>query len=470
MQQYVSEDRTRSPRGIRRAALLLAAAICVLPNFAQAAERPNIVFVLTDDVRWDVFGCMGNTIAQTPHIDALAADGVLFRNAFCTTSICAISRACYMTGQYALRHGITDFQKPLSPEQFAASLPGLLRANGYRTGTNGKWGIGNVMPVEQFDFFRGFPGQGSYFPKGELGKPGKHLTEKLGNEALEFLDGCTAEQPFFFYLCEKAAHCQDADTEWQFQPDPRYNDLFANVTIPKPPTATEAHFAALPEFLQNSEARRRWHWRFKNDELYQKSVKDYYRLITGVDDLIGRIQDKLKQKGFDRNTVIVFSSDNGFYLGEHGLAGKWFMHEESIRLPLVIYDPRLPAKERGRARSEIVLNIDVTPTLLEMADIDVPEGMQGESLLPLIENDETEWRTEFFYEHPFKHAGIPQTEGVRTQDWKYVRYVSVDPLYEELFDLKNDPYEEHNLAGKPEHSSRLADMKQRWQNLRAETE
>jgi len=428
---------------------------------------PNIVFVLTDDQRYDALGCMGNPIIKTPHIDSLAAEGVLFTNTFCTTSICAVSRATFLTGQYARRHGIHGFRKSLTREQFAKSFAGLLRARGYRTGVIGKWGLGGKLPVDQYDYFKGYRGQGRYFPKGKSGQPGVHLTHRLGDQAIEFLDGCSQKKPFLLQLYTKAAHCQDGDP-WPFQPDPRYNDLYTDVKIPKPTTATEEHFKALPAFLRKSEARKRWFVRFANPELYQKSVKDYYRLVTGIDDVVGRMRDKLKEKGLAENTVFIYTSDNGFYLGEHGLAGKWFMHEESIRLPLVIYDPRLPEKHRGRKVEEFVLSTDIAPTIGDLAGAPIPDVMQGRSVLPLMHGKngaELDWRTDIFYEHLFKHSRIPQTEGVRTKRFKYTRYVSEKPVYEELFDLKTDPHEERNLANDPKHADVLKRLRQRCDEL-----
>ncbi|GAB4139659.1 MAG: sulfatase [Planctomycetaceae bacterium] len=425
---------------------------------------PNIIFVLTDDQRFDTLGCAGNQIIKTPHIDALAKNGVRFTNMFCTTSICAVSRANFITGQYARRHGIHGFRKGLTPEQFADTFPAVLRSKGYRTGVIGKWGIGGKPPRDHYDLFAGFPGQGRYFPKGKSGQPGTHLTHKLGDQAVSFLESCPKNKPFLLQLYTKAAHCQDGDP-WPFQPDPRYNSLYTDVKIPTAKTATEKHFRQLPKFLQTSEARRRWFVRFANRELYQKSVKDYYRLITGIDDVIGRLRKKLEEKGVANNTVIIFTSDNGFYLGEHGLAGKWYMHEESIRLPLVIYDPRMPEKLRGRTLDELVLSIDIAPTIMQLARTKIPTSVQGKSLVPLLANRKTNWREDFLYEHLFKHRSIPQTEGVRTKRWKYTRYISVEPVYEELFDLKTDPHEETNLAGDAKHAAKLAELRKRCDQL-----
>ena len=439
-----------------------------LPARALADDRPNILFVLTDDQRFDSLGCMGNEIVQTPHIDALAADGVVFDNMFCTTSICAISRASFMLGQYERRHRIDSFRKPYSPEQLANSFPLLLRQSGYRTGIIGKWGIGGEQPKDAYDYWRGYPGQGRYFEK-ETGTDGPHMTDRLGQQALEFLEGCSGDQPWMLQLYTKAAHCQDGDP-WPFQPATRYNALYEGITIPLPQTATEHHFAALPEFLRTSEARTRWHIRFDGDALFQKSVKDYYRLLTGVDDWVGRLVETIEKQGMAENTVIIYTSDNGFYLGDRGLAGKWYMHEESIRLPLVIHDPRLPRERRGTRRDEMVLNIDVAPTILDLAGVDIPEVMQGKSLAPLIAGDRPDWRDAFLYEHRIAIKTIPKSEGVRTTRWKYVRYTEVEPVVEELYDLESDPLEERNLAPDPASAEQLALMRDKWRTLAEELE
>jgi arylsulfatase A-like enzyme len=431
---------------------------------ACAADRPpNILFILTDDQRFDTLGCMGNSVIKTPHIDRLAADGVVFDNTFCTTSICSISRASFMLGQYERRHRIDSFQKPYSPEQLSHSFPMRLRRHGYRIGLIGKWGIGGALPVDQDDYWRGYAGQGSYFPKGEQGT-GQHLTDTMGAQALEFLDGCRPDQPWMLQLYTKAAHCQDGDP-WPFQPAPRYNSHYADVTIPLPPTADEAHFALLPPFLQTSEARTRWHVRFENPDLAQKSLRDYYRLITHVDDWVGTLTETLRVKGFADNTVVIYTSDNGFYLADRGLAGKWFMHEESIRLPLVIHDPRLPSTARGTRRDEIALNIDIAPTILDLAGVPVPDEMQGASLAPLLRGEHPPWRDEFLYEHRINIRTIPQSEGVRTRRWKYVRYTESAPLVEQLFDLQQDPLEERDLSHDARHAAQLAALRQRWEEL-----
>jgi len=431
-------------------------------------KRPNIIFLLTDDQRWDSMGCMGNPIIQTPNMDNMARNCVIFRNAYVTTPICCASRASLLTGQYARRHGIHNFFKNFSEDALAQTYPLLLRQTGYRTGFVGKYGVGNTdetMPVDKFDRWYGFPGWGTYEQIDENGNL-KHLTQIMGEQSIEFLRGCSQKQPFCLSVSFKAPHVQDEDPR-QFIPDPAYDDLYKNDTIPLPKTAAPRYFNALPTFLRESEARVRWEIRFSTPEKYQESVKNYYRLVTGVDVVIGQIRKELEKLKLDDNTVILLMGDNGFYLGEHGLAGKWYGHEESIRVPLVMYDPRLPANRRGQERPEMALNIDIAPTLLSLAGAPVPGSMQGRNLMPLVNGKAEKWRSDFFFEHLFaEHPLIPKSEGVVTERYKYLCYFEQQPVYEELYDVKNDPYEEKNLAIDSRYHPILEKLRKRCGELR----
>jgi len=433
---------------------------------AAAKKPPNIVFLLTDDQRADTMGCAGNPIIQTPNIDAMAKGGVRFTNAFVTTSICASSRASIFSGQWTSRHGVTDFRTHFSPEALAQTYPMQLRTAGYRTGFIGKYGVGaqKTLPVTEYDYWKGFPGQGRYENKDKDGNY-KHLTKIMGEQAIEFLQGCSKDRPFCLSVSFKAPHCQDGDPR-QFLYDRAYKDLYKDAVIPVPEKADPHYFEALPEFLRTSEARRRWDIRFSTPEKFQESVKSYYRLIFGVDVVIGKIREQLKQLDFDDNTVLVLIGDNGFYLGEYGLAGKWFPHEESIRVPLVVFDPRAGNKLRGRTLDQVALNVDIAPTILELAGVKPPEQMQGRSLLPLLKGKKPKWRTEFFYEHPFEHKTIAKTEALRTPDYKYARYVDYD--YEELYDLKLDPDETINLAKDEKYKKILESLRKRCNELEQE--
>jgi len=339
----------------------------------------------------------------------------------------------------------------------------LLSQAGYRIGFIGKYGVGakKDLLIDKYDYWKGFGGQGRYENKDEDGNY-KHLTQIMGEQAVEFLQGCSEDQGFCLSVSFKAPHCQDGDPR-QFIYDRAYENLYNDVIIPTPETAKTRYFDALPEFLRTSEARRRWQIRFPNPEKFQESVKSYYRLITGVDVVIGKIRDQLKQLNLDDNTVIMLLGDNGFYLGEYGLAGKWFPHELSIRVPLVVYDPRAESSRRGLALEQMALNVDIAPTILELAGLEVPQQMQGRSLLPLVRGQNPEWRTDFFYEHLFEHKTIPRSEALRTERFKYLRYVDFD--YEELYDLQNDPAETINLAKDEKYRTTLTSLRKRCNEL-----
>jgi len=433
-----------------------------------AAARPNLVFLLADDLRWDTLGYAGNTIVQTPNIDRLAREGVVFRNHFVTTSICNVSRASIFSGEYERRHGIVDFATPFNAEQWRQTYPALLRATGYRTGFIGKFGVGNDKAIaamtNQFDYWRGLPGQGGlFFDKND--PTHTHKTARFGNQALEFLRGCAPGQPFCLSLSFTAPHARDGQPR-EFWPDPRDEELYATATIARPAKSSDEWFQRLPEFVQKSEGRRRWEHRFATDDMFQRTTKDYYRLVSGVDREVGRIRDLLRERGLEGNTVIVFTSDNGFFLGERGLADKWLMYEESLRVPLVIDDPRLPLARRGQRVDDMSLNIDFAPTLLDLAGVRAPGAMQGRSLMPLVKGKHPSWRSEFFYEHYTRRDIIPPSEGVRTERWKYIRWVEADPVVEELYDLKADPGEEHNLMADVGYVRTRADLRTRLATLR----
>lgn len=439
-----------------KSALAAAVAGATTACATRSDRAPNLVLLVADDLRADVLGFAGDVRARTPHLDALAASGAHFRENFVTTSICATSRASIFTGQYASRHARWDFAVGLDAEQLASSYPARLRAAGYYTGFLGKWGVGGrrsaAAPEAVFDVWDGFYSQGRYWRehRGE----DQHLTDSLAERAAAFLKGAPATRPFSLSVSFKAPHAQDEDeTTDPFQPHPRFLALHRETEFPKAPTATEEHFARLPEFLRSSEARRRWHTRFSTPERTQDSLRKYYALVSGLDAAVGRILEALAASGRASDTVVLFTSDNGFLLGEHGLAGKWFGFEPSIRTPLVIAGPGVAA---GLAVDEPTLNIDLAPTLLDLARLADSTRMQGRSLVPLWRSGGRvrDWRSDWFYEHRFSpsaeaqrlsgYAPIPRTEGVRNRRWKYLVHTGEASPNELLFDLASDPYEEHN--------------------------
>jgi arylsulfatase A-like enzyme len=437
----------------------------------MAESRPNLIFVLADDLRWDALRHAGNPVVETPNIDALAADGIRFTQSFVTTSICCVSRATLFAGQYASRHGIGDFDRPFTPDQWRQTYPALLREAGYHTGFIGKFGVGNAKAIAamgaEFDYWRGRPGQGGPFldPKDPTHT---HATARFGEEALEFIRTAPADKPLCLSISFSAPHARDGMPR-EFEPDARDESRYADTEVAVPLKASEQYFGLLPSVAKNSEGRVRWARRFDTPERFQKTVHDYLRLITGIDRELGRMRDLLKERGLAENTVIIFTSDNGFFFGERGLADKWMMYEESIRVPLIDYDPRLPKVRHGLALEQMALNIDIAPTLLDLAEVKVPGQMQGRSLVPLLSGEAVnDWRTDLFYEHHFgekRVPPIPATEGVREKRWKYTRWTSAEPLFEELFNLEADPGELRNLAGQREFSGELERMRARWKEL-----
>ena len=450
-------------------------ALLIIARPLHAAEslalRPNLLFILADDLRWDAVGFMGNRVVQTPNLDRLAKRGTIFRNAFVTTSICCVSRASILAGQAERRHGIADFATAFKPQQWSNTYPALLRGAGYRTGFIGKFGVGTDAAVKamakEFDFWRGLPGQGGLFF--QTNDPTRtHATARMGNQALEFLGGADSSKPFCLSISFTAPHARDGQQR-EFPPDLRDEALYADGTITAPLTATDEFHRKLPECVRKSEGRTRWKFRFATPEMFQATVKDYYRLITGIDREVGRILALLEERGLTTNTVIIFASDNGFALGDRGLSDKWYAYEESIRVPLLIANLRVPGRRLARTVDSMALNIDLAPTLLDYAGVPTPGVMQGRSLRGWAEKQRMrDWRTDWFYEHHYGPKIIPPSEGVRTERWKYIRYVNESPVVEELFDLKRDPLETRNLVGKADQSAVLTQLRGRWRTLSEE--
>lgn len=458
----------------RRAVLALLAIAGVLGAGAAALfgrrrrprldpeRHPNIVLIVADDMRWDAMGSAGNPVVKTPTLDRLAAEGARFENGFVTTSICPTSRASIVTGLHLRRHGIERFDAPLKERHLDGSFPAVLRRAGYWTGFVGKWGLGGPLPKAAFDRWAGFSGQGRYFAPAKRGD--RHLTDAITDRVLAFLREAPDDRPFCLMVSYKAPHVQDGARP-EFQPPRRLERLYEKVPIAQPRSASPAHFEALPGFIRTSEARTRWRRRFASEAMRQRTVARYYSLITGLDEGIGRIVASLRGQGLYDRTAIVFTSDNGFLLGEHGLAGKWVMYEESIRIPLIV-KPHASLKSRaGQRIGTMALNTDIAPTMLELAGIADRVRRNGRSLVPALTGTAVGGREAFYYEHP-ERPRIPGCEGVRTARWKYARYTLGVERSETLFDLDNDRFEEHNLAGRPEAAARLTAMRRRLANMR----
>ena len=450
-----------------RALLALACLIALPPALRAADPKPmNVVVLLADDWRYDTLGCAGHPVLKTPHLDALAKDGFRFTRACVTTSICGVSRASLLTGQWMSRHGNEAFAMFKTP--WAETYPGLLRANGYWVGHVGKWHNG-TFPKERFDFGRSYAG--THWFKRPNAEP-VHVTQLNETDALEFLQKRPQDKPFCLTVAFFAAHAEDGNPK-QYLPQPGSAALYANDKIPVPALATDEALKRLPPFLQlpANEGRKRWTWRFDTPEKYQAMMKNYYRLCTEVDATCGRVIAELKKQGVLDNTLVIFTGDNGYFHGERGLADKWYPYEESIRVPLIVHDPRTPAAAKGKTNGDFVLNVDIAPTILAAANVAAPKTMQGRDFAPLYreaKNLDPPWRDEFFYEHAVigSKDRIPASRALVRHDAKYIDWP--DFKYEELFDLKADPQEQKNLIADPARAKQLAEMKERFERLKGQ--
>ena len=453
-----------APVALLAAASAISAAATALPTPQSPAQPMNVVVLVIDDTRWDSIGVAGNRIVRTPRLDALAAEGVRFTHARVTTSICMVSRASLLTGQYMSRHGIDRFGKPLTPDAFARTYAGVLRAGGYWTGYVGKYDVGPARPAD-FDFLRAY--QGRHWITGADGA-GVHVTEQNARDSVEFLRTRPRDKPFLLSVGYFAPHAEDSAPE-QYLPQAWSAPLYEGVKVPPSLLADPKHLRALPPFLSTdaNEGRVRFRWRFDTPERYQEYMVRYYRLITEVDAAVGRIVDELKAQGVYERTLIAFIGDNGYFHGDRGLADKWYPYEQALRVPLIVRDPRASARARGSTRDELALNIDVAPTLIAAAGLPVPAVMQGQDLGPLYLLDQPPaWRDEFFYEHPTitSRDRIPSSQGVIRRDWKYVYWPEFD--YEQLFNLNEDADEFRNLALEPAYSKDRAAARKKLDDWR----
>ncbi len=441
--------------------------VCLFGGIDSGSQspKPNILFILTDDQRFDAAGYAGHPILKTPNIDGLAARGVRFPNTFVTTPICAASRASILTGRYERTHKYTFGTLPLASQLCETSYAGILRKAGYRTGLIGKVGVTYAQGegAKLFDFLSpiGYPFLRK-LPSGEV----RHIDQMATDRAIKFLNDQPTQQPFCLSISFNSPHAEDGSLE-NLYPWPKTVDgLYEDAKIPIPAPIEEERFRAEPEFLRKAMNRSRWFWQFDTPEKYVKNVRSYYRMISGIDVEVGRLLDELKKLKLADNTIIVFMSDNGYFLGERGLSGKWVHYEESLRVPLVIVDPRASADRRGKSVDGMALNIDVAPTVLDYAGLKVPEEYQGQSLAPLIEGKKPTWRKDFFCEHLMVDPTIPQWEGVRGERYVYARYFGQTPAFEFLHDLKLDPKELKNLATNPSYADELAKMRLRLEELK----
>lgn len=434
-------------------------------GIAIAAEKPplNVLLLYVDDLRWDSIGAFGNPIIRTPHLDQLAKAGMTFTSNCVSSSCCGPSRATLFTGQWLSRHGCGGFGPFDTP--WEETFVGIMRRAGVFVGHLGKWHNG-PFPAKQFDFSRYLP-QRFWIPQPDGSKA--HVTRLNERDALDFLKERPTDRPFHLTVAFKAPHAEDGDPR-QYLPQPESMVWYNDVTIPMPPNIGDDAFRLLPPFFTKKNAgRSRFLKRFDTPEHFQAMMRDYYRLVTEVDAACGRILADLEARGLADRTLVIFTADNGYFHGEHGLADKWYPHQESIRVPLIIRDPRMPAAKRGTRDDAFTLNVDLAPTILAAAGLKPGPRMQGRDIATLyLDPVRPAWRSEFFYEHATiqSEAFIPASQALVRKDWKYMYWPN--QKYEQLFDLTADPHEERDLARDPAHAERMATMRARFQQLRDE--
>lgn len=441
-------------------------------SIVRADDPPNIVFFFTDDQTTDTIGCYGNPIVQTPHIDGLAERGVRFENAFVSHSICWVSRTTILTGLTGRSYGTPGNHDVARPEAVETLYSDILRENGYRTGYFGKWHAKmpkGYRPEAHFDEFEAI-GRNPFYkpqPDGSL----RHATELIVDRGIEFLKNQPKGKPFALNMWFNACHAEDGDRRpgighfpWPRAVDGMYDDVEMY-----PPRLNDPEiFNAQPDFLKTTINRERYFWRWNTEDKYQTNMRAYYRMVSGIDGAIGRFIEALEEAGLADNTIIVYSADNGYHMGNRGFAGKWSHYEESIRVPLIIADPRVDEGKQGRVTDALALNLDFPSTFLDWAGVEVPERYQGRSLEPVVsEGAPDDWRTDTFHEHFAVRNRIPAFEGIRNHQFKYVRYVD-EGNYEFLHDLEKDPDELVNLAKDPKYTETLEKMRARTDERVAE--
>ncbi|MBW1846326.1 MAG: sulfatase [Deltaproteobacteria bacterium] len=413
----------------------------------KGRKKPNIVFILTDDHRWDCLGVMGHPFLQTPNMDRLANEGMLFENAFVTTSLCSPSRASFLTGQYASVHGVKNNFSHWDENKNKTFMEHL-KNGGYDTGFVGKWhmpggSLPNLPGVDLFVSFTKKDGQGDYFNcpiyvNHELTPNRKpYITEELTDYAIDFVKQ-ERENPFCLYLSHKAVH-----HDWK--PPEHLKGIYKNADL--------SHLA--PE----SDKYNTWtnlNWLEGTMGNMHNVYRRYCECLTSVDEQVGRLIDTLEQKGILDDTIIVYAGDNGYIWGEHRLYAKHHPYEESIRIPYIVRPPKGYMTDTGRRADQMILNIDLAPTLLNMAGIPIPGAMQGESFLPILNSANASGRKSWVYElfRDFPFGGrVPPHKALRTNRYKYIDWELCNTP--EVYDLQEDPRELNNLFG-TERGTKLA--------------
>jgi arylsulfatase A-like enzyme len=453
----------------RRTFLQTLAIAPLASALAAGRRRPNVLYIVTDDQRWDLLSLRGHPFLRTPNMDRIGREGVTFLNHFVTTSLCSPSRASILTGRYPHQHKVRTNGSSPAFDTTERTFPAILQSQGYYTGYIGKWHIGDdASPRRGFDWWSVLPGQGVYFDP-TLNVNGReqqfkgHVDDIVAGFAVDFLKKRDGAKPFCLSVGIKSPHAEQL-------PPPRLQHLFDGIDIPKPATWDEdvlAHGKADVVKKACIQAAEFFDGPIKMKGSYERYIKDFYRSVVSADEAVGRILGALEESGQAADTLVVFTGDNGFFLGEHGLVDKRLAYEESLRTPLLM---RYPAGfHAGPALPQMALNIDICPTILDFCGVPVPKTVAGRSLRPLLtETSPGRWRDEMFYEYVERIWQSPALLAVRTDRYKYIEYL--DPAdTNELYDLAMDAHEMNNVIRRPEYGAVLADMKSRLARLKRET-
>lgn len=440
---------------------------------ALATSPPNIVLLLTDDQNYASLGCMGNEQVKTPNIDRLGEEGLIFDAAYDTTSICMASRAQIMTGMYEYKTGCNFSHGPLTTDKWAKSYPILLRKAGYHTGFIGKFGFAvkepegssnyhsnEDLPIDSFDVWLGWPGQGSYkteeneFVKQYAGKY-PHVTRALGAASQDFIkDAKATKKPFCLSVSFKAPH-------GPMSPDPSLDEIYADTVWKKSPNHGEKGAAHVPE--QAKSGRQFTQIRDFSGDRYQGTMRKYQQLIHGIDIAVGMIREELEKQGVADNTVILFLTDNGYNCGSHDLGGKVMPYEEGSRSPMILFDPRHEISGKGKRCKTLTANIDMAPTVLDLAGLPIPGNMDGKSLLPLLDDPTEKLHDSLLLINVW---GSVPTHALTlvTEDYKYIYWPYANNMKpaEELYHLTEDRFEMENVAGSGGYANVLKPIRKEY--------
>lgn len=518
--------------------ILIAALILFMASVATAAQRPNFIFILTDDQSFGMMGCDGNEVTQTPNLDQLAREGIFFDRAYITSAICTPSRISILLSQFERKHGVNfNSGTSVAPEAWANSYPVVMRDAGYYTGyvgknhaPIGKGGYASGLMEKSFDYFYAGHGHIRFYPKDhhEIFKSAKEDTQVeivgesiddfLSNEhrlegAIRFLDSRPDDKPFCLSVCLNLPHGAGTSTmQMRDSDDEIYKTLYRDIQVPLPPNyvaKADLKTPKLPADVLKVEDRQTGYNWVDTPATARERITRQMQAMTGIDRMIGKVREKLAAEGLADDTIMIFCSDHGLYSGQHGLGGKAFCYEQTTHVPMIVYDPMAPESARGQRSDELVQSIDIAATMLDYAGIERPATFQGKSLRGLVEGTDEPIREYVFTENLWStHFGNPRIEAVQDKRWKYIRYYKNEnfpaswkirtakelgiptnqmlygvhddaiavyryyaeaslegepPVYEELYDIKSDPGELHNLVDDSTRAETLQRLKKAWE-------